>query len=245
MKAKTGIERFRKKLSSGTHSLESGLFTGIFILLIPVLFACRGSGQSSTETKQNFSEFMSELKQNTGDTLDTATFGNGCFWCSEAVFQRLKGVQSTLSGYSGGTVKNPSYREVCTGRTGHAEVIQVTYNPQEISYAQLLEVFFSTHDPTSLNRQGGDIGTQYRSVIFYHNPEQKRLSELAIQAANESADWDKPIVTEVAPLEAFYPAEDYHDNYYNLNKTSNPYCTVVIEPKLDKFKKKFAELIKS
>ncbi len=220
-------------------------FLLFIFLLFPSLWlisSCSNSPQPNQNIKFEFSK-MSEINSSANDTIDVATFGAGCFWCVEAVFQSLKGVNKVQSGYSGGTVKNPSYKEVCTGRTGHAEVVQITYNPQQISFAQLLEVFFSTHDPTTLNRQGADTGTQYRSSIFYHNEEQKRLSELAIKAANESDNWVAPVVTEITAFEVFYPAEDYHDNYYNLNG-DNPYCHAVITPKLDKFKKKFSELLK-
>jgi len=174
---------------------------------------------------------------------DMATFGAGCFWCVEAVFQRLKGVESVLPGYSGGEVKNPSYREVCSGTTGHAEVAQIVYNPEIISYSELLEVFWQTHDPTTLNRQGADVGTQYRSVIFYHDPEQKRLAEHYLKKLDESGAFRAPIVTEIKPLEIFYPAEDYHHNYYNDN-TSQPYCQLVIKPKLEKLRKVFADKLK-
>lgn len=186
---------------------------------------------------------INSLSQNPNDSTETATLGAGCFWCVEAVFQSIKGVSNVQSGYSGGAVKNPSYKEVCTGRTGHAEVVQITFNPQIVSFAQLLEVFFGTHDPTTLNRQGADSGTQYRSAIFYHNDEQKRIAELAIKAANESGNWPDPIVTEVTAFSNFYAAEDYHNNYYNENM-EQPYCRAVITPKMDKFKKKFAELVK-
>lgn len=218
-------------------------FTALLLSSFGVLFSCAPKAQNSQEQKFEFSK-MSEVNQTTNDTIDTATFGAGCFWCVEAVFQSLKGVSQVQSGYSGGSIKNPSYKEVCTGRTGHAEVIQITYSPQVISFAQLLEVFFSTHDPTTLNRQGADVGTQYRSAIFYHNEEQKRLAELAVKAANESGNWNDPIVTEVSAISNFYPAEDYHNNYFILNGNSNPYCQAVIVPKVDKFKKKFAELLK-
>jgi len=176
-------------------------------------------------------------------SADTATFGAGCFWCVEAVFQRLKGVESVKPGYSGGDIKNPSYREVCAGTTGHAEVAQIVYNPEIISYDELLEVFWQTHDPTTLNRQGADVGTQYRSVIFYHNPEQKRLAEHYLKKLDESGAFRAPIVTEIKPLEVFYPAEDYHHNYYNDN-TSQPYCQLVIKPKLEKLRKVFADKLK-
>lgn len=177
------------------------------------------------------------------DGLEKATFGAGCFWCVEAVFQRLKGVQSVVSGYSGGRVKNPTYKQVCTGKTGHAEVVQITYDPKQISFAELLEVFWATHDPTTRNRQGNDKGPQYRSVIFYHNDEQKRLAEHYKRKLDESGAFRAPIVTEIAAFREFYPAEDYHQNYYNLN-AAQPYCQFVIQPKLDKFKQVFAHKLK-
>lgn len=173
---------------------------------------------------------------------DTITLGAGCFWCVEAAFMQLKGVVSAKSGYSGGWVKNPSYKEVCNGTTGHAEVVQIVFDSTIIDVPTILEAFFSVHDPTQLNRQGNDIGTQYRSAIFYHNDGQKIIAEKAVKAAEESHEWSSPIVTEIKPFEAFYPAEDYHDNYYNLNK-DQPYCSLVITPKLNKFKKKFHQLI--
>lgn len=177
------------------------------------------------------------------DNLEVATLGAGCFWCVEAIFQNLKGVEKVESGYSGGEVINPSYREVCTGRTGHAEVVQVYFHPDQISFAEILEVFFETHDPTTLNRQGADTGTQYRSAIFYHNDKQKEVAELAKSAANESGNWSDPIVTEISPYKNFFVAEDYHQDYYNLNGTQ-PYCSAVITPKVEKFKKKFKEKLK-
>ncbi len=179
----------------------------------------------------------------THDQMDTATFGAGCFWCVEAIFQQLKGVESAVSGYSGGTVKNPGYREVSTGRTGHAEVVQIVYDPSVISFPELLEVFWSTHDPTTLNRQGADVGTQYRSAIFYHSPEQKKLAEEFKQKLDASGAFADPIVTEITAFTAFYPAEDYHQEYYDNNR-NQPYCRMVIQPKLDKFKKVFAEKIR-
>ncbi len=173
---------------------------------------------------------------------DTITLGAGCFWCVEAAFMQLKGVVSAKSGYSGGFIKNPSYKEVCNGNTGHAEVVQIVFDSTIISVATILEAFFTVHDPTQLNRQGNDIGTQYRSSIFYHSEAQKVIAEKAVKAAQESGEWDSPIVTEVKAFEVFYPAEDYHDNYYNLNK-DQPYCSMVITPKMNKFKKKFHQLI--
>lgn len=176
------------------------------------------------------------------DTMEVATLGAGCFWCVEAIFQDLKGVKKVESGYSGGSIKNPSYKEVCMGTTGHAEVVQVTFNPKEISFAKVLEVFFATHDPTTLNRQGADVGTQYRSAIFYHSEEQKATAELAKKAADESGEWANPIVTEISAFSSFYKAEDYHQDYYSQNG-EQPYCQIVIAPKMDKFKKRFSELL--
>jgi peptide-methionine (S)-S-oxide reductase len=172
--------------------------------------------------------------------LDTASFGEGCFWCTEAVFERLKGVKSVVSGYAGGTVAND---EVCTGTTGHAETCQIIYDPNEISYQELLIVFFRTHDPTTLNRQGADVGTQYRSVIFYHNEKQKELAEFAKKRINEEKLYDKPVVTEIAPFTKFYKAEDYHQNYYDKNPDQG-YCAFVIAPKVEKFEKLFKDKLK-
>jgi peptide-methionine (S)-S-oxide reductase len=174
---------------------------------------------------------------------ETITLGAGCFWCVEAVFQQLKGVYSVESGYSGGQVKNPSYKEVCAGTTGHAEVCQITYDPGEISFQDLLEVYWKTHDPTTLNRQGGDVGTQYRSVIFYHTEEQRQVAEDMKARLNNARIWNDPIVTEIAPFTIFYMAEDYHQEYYFQN-SSQPYCNLVITPKLEKFKKVFADKVK-
>lgn len=173
-----------------------------------------------------------------------ATFGAGCFWCVEAVFQDLKGVSKVVSGYSGGKIANPTYREVCSGLTGHAEVIQVTYDPAVISFDELLEVFWGTHDPTTLNRQGADAGTQYRSAVFYHDDEQRRLAEAYKQKLNDEKAFPNPIVTEVVPFKVLYPAEDYHQNYFNQNENQNPYCTMVIRPKVDKMRKVFAAKLK-
>lgn len=177
------------------------------------------------------------------DNLAIATFGNGCFWCTEAIFQQLKGVETVLSGYTGGQVKNPSYKEVCTGTTGHAEVIQITYDPSVISYRELLDVFFYTHDPTTLNRQGADVGTQYRSAIFYHDKEQEADAKTIIAQLTAEGVYADPIVTEISAIGAYYPAEEYHRNYYNNNKNQG-YCRAVINPKLDKFMKKYASKTK-
>lgn len=182
-----------------------------------------------------------EQKEIKGGQL--ATFGSGCFWCTEVIFQNVEGVLKVESGYSGGKVKNPSYKEVTTGRTGHAEVVQLTYDPAMISFDEMLEIFWKTHDPTTLNRQGADVGTQYRSVIFYHNDEQKRLAGMYKEKLDKSGAYANPIVTEISPYTEFYVAEDYHQNYYNLNGNA-PYCTFVIQPKLEKFKKVFADKLK-
>lgn len=179
-----------------------------------------------------------------GKKLEQATFGAGCFWCSEAVFERLKGVEKVVSGYSGGYVKNPTYQQVCTGLTGHAEVVQVTYDPAQISYAQLLEVFWKTHDPTTLNRQGNDVGTQYRSVIFYHNDQQQKLAEQYKQMLGAAHGFRAPIVTEIAPFQEFFPAEDYHQDYYRLHG-HQPYCQMVIRPKIVKLEKAFGDKLKA
>ncbi len=170
--------------------------------------------------------------------MELITLGSGCFWCTEAVFQQLKGVETVVSGYSGGQVKNPSYEQVTTGRTGHAEVCQIQFDPEQISFEDILEVFFNTHDPTTLNRQGNDVGTQYRSVIFYHTEEQRVAAEGIKAELDESRTWKNPIVTEIVPFEKFYPAEDYHQNYFRNNRNQG-YCRMVIAPKLDKFEKVF------
>ncbi|MDA4129031.1 MAG: peptide-methionine (S)-S-oxide reductase MsrA [Thaumarchaeota archaeon] len=175
---------------------------------------------------------------------EIVTLGGGCFWCTEAVFQELRGVQSVEPGYSGGTVPNPSYEQVCTGRTGHAEVAQVTFDPSTISLKELLQVFFTVHDPTTLNRQGGDVGTQYRSVIFYRNDEQKRTAEQVIEDVNTSKIWGKPIVTQLIPFGIFYKAEDYHKDYFQRNPNQG-YCQVVIAPKVAKFRKHYFEMLKA
>ena len=175
--------------------------------------------------------------------MDTATFGAGCFWCVEAVFQELEGVTSVASGYSGGGISNPTYKEVCSGLTGHAEVIQITYDPSKVSYKDLLEVFWQVHDPTTKDRQGNDVGSQYRSVIYYHSEEQKNLAEKYKKELEASGAFDKPIVTEISPFTKFYKAENYHQNYYKSN-TSQPYCSMVVRPKVEKFKKVFKDKLK-
>ena len=176
--------------------------------------------------------------------LETATLGAGCFWCVEAVFDDLRGVEDVVSGYAGGTKENPTYREVCDGTTGHAEVAQIRFDPSVISFKDVLRVFFSVHDPTTLNRQGNDVGTQYRSAIFYHSPEQKQAAEEVIREITDEAVYDSPIVTEVTPFEKFWPAENYHQEYF-ANNASQPYCMAVVAPKVAKFRKKFVDKLKS
>lgn len=187
-------------------------------------------------------------EQNTPDQVpsprEIATLGGGCFWCLEAVFDRLEGVESVESGYTGGTTPKPTYHDVCTGQTGHAEAVRVTYDPEVVSFRGILEVFFTVHDPTTLNRQGNDFGTQYRSAIFYHSQQQKALAEEMIAELHTSRVWDEPIVTEVVPAQTFYVAENYHQDYFK-NNSHQPYCQVVVAPKVAKFRKKFAARVKS
>ena len=175
--------------------------------------------------------------------LDTATFGNGCFWCTEAIFQQLEGVAKVTSGYSGGHVANPTYEQVCEKNTGHAEALNILYDKSKISFDELLEVFWQTHDPTTLNKQGNDVGPQYRSAIFYHDQEQKEKAEKYKAELDKSGAWDKPIVTEISPFKNFYPAEDYHQNYFKDNG-GQPYCYYVIRPKVEKFRKVFKDKLK-
>ena len=182
---------------------------------------------------------MSEVLQG----QEAATLAGGCFWCLEAVYDQLRGVTDVVSGYAGGRVRNPSYQDVCAGTTGHAEVVQVTFDPAEISFREILQVFFTVHDPTTLNRQGADVGTQYRSAIFYHSPEQKATAEQVISEINAAKIWSASIVTQVAPFDTFYPAEDYHQEYFARNPTQG-YCTVVIAPKVAKFRKQYLSRLK-
>jgi peptide-methionine (S)-S-oxide reductase len=182
-------------------------------------------------------------QRNRTDGKEVATLAGGCFWCLEAVFKEVEGIEKVVSGYSGGSTINPSYNEVCTGSTGHAEAVQLTFDPNKISFRQVLQIFFAIHDPTTLNRQGADVGTQYRSAIFYHSEEQKAAAEQVIQELNAAHAWKSPIVTDVTPFQAFYPAEDYHQEYFNRNP-SQSYCRMVIAPKLDKFSKQFPEKVK-
>jgi peptide-methionine (S)-S-oxide reductase len=212
----------------------------IFISSCFILAAFISCAQKNNNTKQIV---MTNNDSTIPAKVDTADFGEGCFWCTEAFFQRLKGVISVKSGYGGGHVTNPTYEQVCDKRTGHAEMARITFDPTVITYDELLEVFWKTHDPTTLDQQGADKGPQYRSVIFYHNAEQKEKAEKYKIALNQSGAWDKPIVTAIEPFKNFYPAEDYHDNYYN-NNNDQGYCRYVIAPKLEKFEKVFKNKLK-
>ena len=209
--------------------------TYILSILITLSSAQYGCAQKRDDGKTE--KFIME-----NANLEIATLGAGCFWCVEAIFQGVKGVQKIVSGYSGGSVSNPTYKEICTGKTGHAEVIRVWYDPQIVSFDQILEVFFNTHDPTTLNRQGNDVGPQYRSAIFYHNDGQRDVSESYIAQLNASGVFGSPLVTEVSPCINFYVAEDYHQNYFNDNG-GQPYCAFVIRPKVEKFRKEYKSLL--
>jgi peptide-methionine (S)-S-oxide reductase len=209
----------------------SGLVTGAVLLTsLP-----NGESASMTQVQNKITE--------TPPGKEIATLAGGCFWCLEAVFDELRGVDQVESGYSGGKRPNPTYQQVCSGATGHAEVVQVQFDPKVTTYKELLQIFFTIHDPTTLNRQGADIGTQYRSAIFYHSPEQKEIAEQVIAEINASQIWDRPIVTEVSPFSAFYRAENYHQEYFE-NNPSQPYCQVVIAPKVAKFRKQFLSKLK-
>jgi len=202
-----------------------------------------GMAKTEKDTIENQGKTQKTNLNNKNQKMEVITLGAGCFWCIESIFQNLKGVEKVISGYSNGQKPNPTYKEVCTGTTGHAEVAQITFDPSVVSLSEVLEVFFQTHDPTTLNRQGNDVGTQYRSGIYYHTEEQKKIALEIIKALNESKAYDRPIVTEVAAVATFYPAEDYHQNYFNDNG-DQPYCQYVIRPKLDKFKKVFKDKLK-
>jgi peptide-methionine (S)-S-oxide reductase len=191
-----------------------------------------------------FASPVKVVNHKTAAIVDTASFAMGCFWCTEAKFQQLRGVKKVISGFSGGTVANPSYEQVCTGKTGHAETCNIIYDPKQISYDELIEAFFVAHDPTQLNRQGNDVGTQYRSAIFYHNADQKNKANYYIAKLNAAKAYKAPIVTQVVPFKIFYKAENYHQNYYNLNG-DQPYCKYVIQPELEKFKSVFKNKLKN
>lgn len=212
------------------------LLKPLFFVALIFFAAC---GQTATVPQND--EINQEM--NTNNNMEIAIFGAGCFWCVEAVFTELKGVESVTSGYTGGHIKNPGYKEVCTGRTGHAEVARIVFNPEIISFDELLEVFWQTHDPTTLNRQGADVGTQYRSAIFYTSDQQKEKAQFYKAKLNESGAWDNPIVTEIVPLGDYYAAEDYHQNYF-ANNPDQAYCNAVVRPKVEKFRKAFADKLK-
>lgn len=211
----------------------------IFALLLStfISFCMQAQKNNNTIKSQNIMDNTNNVK------MDTATFGTGCFWCTEAIFQQVEGVSKVISGYSGGKVDNPTYKQVCTGTTGHAECLNIVYDPSKITFDELLEIFWQVHDPTTLNRQGNDAGTQYRSVVFYHNDEQKAKVEKYKAELNKSGSWDNPVVTTLEPFVTFYPADDYHQNYYNDN-TSQGYCQFVIKPKVEKFQKVFKSKLK-
>ena len=211
------------------------------ILITLFIITVTGCKQTSSQNQENEKANMNQVNDS---KVETATFGSGCFWCTEAIFERVKGVTSVVSGYAGGKVDNPSYEEVCTGKTGHAEVIQIKFDSAVVSYDELLEIFWKTHDPTTLNRQGADVGTQYRSVIFYHNDEQKEKAESYKTELNKAKIWEDPIVTEISPLKNFYSAEKYHQDYYEQNPNQG-YCSFVITPKIEKFEKVFKDKLKA
>ena len=201
------------------------------------------SGLKDKSEANNTEQDVNSAEAKPDKALEIATFGSGCFWCTEAVFQRLKGVEKVTSGYSGGHVENPTYEQICEKTTGHAEVVQITYDPDVVSFKELLEVFWKTHDPTTLNRQGNDVGPQYRSAVFFHNEEQQALAEKYKEKLNESGAFESPIVTEITKYKNFYPAEGYHQNYFNLNPRQG-YCAFIIAPKVEKFKAAFADKLK-
>jgi peptide-methionine (S)-S-oxide reductase len=215
------------------------LFSTILLVAMFAQVSC-----SQAPKNKSIQQSAKDQKIENMEGLEKATLGAGCFWCVEAIFQDLAGVKKVESGYAGGHVKNPTYKEVCSGRTGHAEVIQITFDPKVISYEDILEVFWYTHDPTTLNRQGADVGTQYRSAIFYHSEAQKAIAEKSKKAADASGDFQNPIVTEIVEISNYYEAEDYHQDYYNNNGSSNGYCRVVITPKIQKFRKKYSDKLK-
>ncbi|MFZ1321291.1 MAG: peptide-methionine (S)-S-oxide reductase MsrA [Ignavibacteria bacterium] len=219
----------------------------LIISVVGYIFLSSNEKENKSESNTNsVKEIIYKTNNNMAgvkDKLELATLGGGCFWCTETIFNELKGVESVVSGYSGGEIKNPTYEEVCSGNTGHAEVVQIIFNPAIISYAQLLEIFFHIHDPTTLNRQGADKGTQYRSVIFYNNESQHQTANEVIKKITDEKLWDDPIVTEVTKFDEFYPAEEYHQDYYENNKEKS-YCSIVIAPKVRKFYKEYKDLLK-
>ncbi len=214
---------------------------GLMLLSALGFGACGQSDDGEHYIKtETFKQMNTAAQSNMNETLQEATFGAGCFWCTEAQFQQLIGVKRVESGYMGGQMENPTYSEVCSGTTGHAEVTNIWYDPREVSFDELLAAFWTSHDPTQLNRQGNDVGTQYRSVIFYHNDAQRQTAQDYKKKLNDEQAYNAPVVTQIAPAEKFYKAEDYHQNYYNQNG-DQPYCQFVVRPKLEKFRKVFAD----
>jgi len=230
--------------TNNNNSISNKIARYVFLLIaLPVVLSANSTtniNRSNTDKEMNQG---SRTKESLSIRKDTATFAGGCFWCIEEQFKQLKGVLSVISGFSGGTVSHPSYEQVCTGTTGHAEACNIIYDPSKISYADLLAAFFVAHDPTELNRQGNDVGTQYRSSIFYHNENQKNQAHYYIKRLDDEKAYRSKIVTEVVPYKVFYKAEDYHQSYYD-NNSNVPYCRLVIKPKLDKFRKVFKEKLK-
>jgi len=225
-----------------TFPMYQTLKTTMLLSLVAVQFSACAQNDNYEKTK-TFKQMSNNQPQTTSHKQEVATFGAGCFWCTEAQFQQLKGVEKVESGFSGGQSPNPTYKQVCTGTTGHAEVCNIYYDPAVISFDELLAAFWTCHDPTQLNMQGNDVGTQYRSVIFYHNEEQKQKAVSYKKKLNDEHAWDKPVVTEISAFTAFYKAEDYHQNYFNENG-DQPYCQFVVGPKVEKFKKVFAGKLK-
>jgi peptide-methionine (S)-S-oxide reductase len=213
----------------------------LFLIAVLAVFSLN---QAYSQQKNRSMKEIPKTQINTLEGMEIATLGSGCFWCIEAIYQDLNGVLGLKSGYSGGHIENPTYKQVTSGTTGHAEVIQFSFDPNVISFEEILEIFWSTHDPTTLNRQGADVGPQYRSAVFYHNEKQKEIAEFYKEKLDSSGAFDKKIVTEISPFSNFYAAEDYHQNYFNDNGMQ-PYCQIVIKPKVDKFKKVFADKLKN
>jgi peptide-methionine (S)-S-oxide reductase len=224
--------------------LHKNIYIIYIMALLPLIGCSQSTNNKTTNTITNTEKRKTKHMMPDAKNIDTATLGAGCFWCVEAIYQQVNGVLSVKSGYSGGHVDNPTYEEVCDKTTGHAEVIQITYDTTVVNFTKILEVFFNTHDPTTLNQQGADKGPQYRSAVFYHNNEQKAIAEKIKTELNAVNAYPNPVVTEITAFTKFYDAEMYHQNYYNSNKNSNSYCAIVIRPKIEKFKKVFADMIK-
>lgn len=230
-----------KMINKGSLKLS---LTAVVISLVNLISCAQASKKDKMTNSTSTTNQEIPGTPTSSATTDTAYFANGCFWCTEAIFEQLNGVKSAVSGYTGGQTKNPTYKQVCTGETGHAECLEIVYDPKQISFDELLEVFWETHDPTTLNRQGNDVGTQYRSGIFYVNEEQKQKAEKYKAELDKSGAFDNPIVTEITPFSSFYPAENYHQEYFENNENNNPYCKIVIRPKVDKFRKVFKDKLK-